>query len=72
MPETIEGEVSSLDVGDALHVGEITWPDGVRPTLGDDVVVALVAKTRVAMSEEADGEEGAEAVVDAPVEESSE
>jgi len=56
LPETILGEVESLDVGDALSIGSIDWPQGVTPTLNDDVVVALVAKTRVALSEEADGE----------------
>ena len=67
LPETIEASIDHLDVGDALHIGEIKWSDGVRSTLGDEVVVALVAKTRTALSEEAEGgapaegEEGAEA-----------
>ena len=53
LPETIEADVSPLKVGEMLHIGEVTWPEGVSPTLADDVVVALVAKTRVAMSEAA-------------------
>ena len=55
LPETISAEISGLDVGDVLHVGAMQWPAGVVPTLNDDVVVALVAKSRVALSEEADG-----------------
>ena len=60
LPEQIETDVAHLEIGDALNVGEITFPDGVAPTLGDDVVVALVAKTRVAAvaEEEGDTEEG--------------
>ena len=60
LPELIEGDVVPLEVGDTLKVGALTFPEGVKPTLGDDVVVAMVAKTRVAMSEDsmggADGE----------------
>lgn len=59
LPETIEGDVSALDVGEMLNVGKMAWPEGVAPTLGEEVVVALVAKTRVALSEEAtEGESG--------------
>lgn len=72
LPETINADVSALDVGDALYVGGMTWPEGVTPTLNSEVVVAIVAKTRVAMSEEADGVDGVgEAVVGVPAEESS-
>ena len=59
LPETIEGDASELNVGEVLSVGGMNWPEGVSPTLGQDVVVALVAKTRVALSEAAaGGEEG--------------
>ena len=70
LPETIKGDVEDLEVGDALKIGAIAWPDGVTPTLNDDVVVALVAKTRVALSEEAEagelgeGEEAPEAAAE--------
>ncbi len=57
LPETIEGDASALNVGDVLSVGGMSWPEGVSPTLGHEVVVALVAKTRVALSEAATGEE---------------
>ncbi len=57
LPDTLKGEVGELDIGDALHVGELAMPDGVVSTLNDDVVVALVAKARVALIEEEEGEE---------------
>lgn len=57
LPETITANIDHLDVGIALHIGDVSWPEGVTPTLNDEVVVALVAKTRVAQSEEATGEE---------------
>ncbi len=60
LPETILGDVSDLDVGEVLNVGGLQWPEGVSPTLTADVVVALVAKTRVALSEAAGGGAGDE------------
>ena len=65
LPENIEADVSALDIGDSINIGDVAFPEGVVPTLGEDVVVALVAKPRTAESEEeeaegAEGEEGAE------------
>ena len=72
LPENIEADVSALDIGDSINIGDVAFPEGVVPTLGEDVVVALVAKARTAESEEeevegteeaeeAEGAEGAEA-----------
>lgn len=68
LPENIEADISALDIGDALNIGEITFPEGVVPTLGEDVVVAIVAKARTSQAEEdeaaeAEAAEGAEGAV---------
>jgi large subunit ribosomal protein L25 len=73
LPESLTADVTDLDVGSALHIGEVQWPEGAAPTLNDDVVVALVAKARVEQSEEEgeegeDGEEGSPLVGPAPTE----
>jgi len=60
LPENIEASVEHLDVGDVLHVGDVTFPEGVSPVLAADVVLALVVKTRTAKSTGEDGEEIAE------------
>lgn len=52
LPESILADVSHLAIGEALHVGEMTLPEGVIPTPNADVVVALVAKARVEEEEE--------------------
>ncbi len=57
LPETLSTEVEHLAVSEAHHIGEMDFPEGVRPTLHDKVVVAIVAKTRVAQSQDAGGEE---------------
>ncbi len=58
LPESIQVPVEHLDVGDVLHVGDVTFPEGVSPVLADDVVLALVVKTRTAKSQGADAAAG--------------
>jgi len=53
LPETIEVDVSKLQLGDSLHIGDITYPQGVRPTHAADVVVAHLGQPAGAISEEA-------------------
>lgn len=57
LPETLTTDVAHLDVSEAHHIGEMEFPEGVRPQLHEKVVVAIVAKTRIAQSSDADGEE---------------
>ncbi|MBK1832298.1 50S ribosomal protein L25 [Verrucomicrobiaceae bacterium R5-34] len=61
LPESLSSDVSDMAIGDILHIGDMNLPEGVSSTLADDVVVAIVAKTREAKS--ADAEDG-----DAPTE----
>lgn len=51
LPERIEADITHLAVGDSLSVGELTIPDGVVPTLGESVLVAIVNESRVTKSE---------------------
>lgn len=44
LPETIEIDVSGLGLGDSLHLGEIKYPKGVRPTHAADVVVVHIGR----------------------------
>lgn len=69
LPEVIHTSVEALEVGDQLHIGEMTFPEGVKPHLSSDVVVALVAKTRTAQSADAEDGEGDAAAAAAPAEE---
>lgn len=66
LPEGIEADVSALAIGESLNIGGITFPEGVTPSLGADVVIAVVAKTRLAKS--GDAEDGAEGDAAAPAE----
>lgn len=53
LPETIEVDISTMEIGDSLHIGDITYPKGVRATHAADVVVAHIGKPAAAVSEEA-------------------
>ena len=58
LPETLSTDVEHLKVSDAHHIGEMKFPEGVKPLLHEKVVVAIVAKTRIAQSADA-GEDAA-------------
>lgn len=64
LPEFIEVDVAALDIGDSIHLSEITLPEGVEPTAlrhGDDPVLAAVHKPRAAVEDdEADAADSAE------------
>ncbi len=53
LPLQIEANVESLNIAENLTIGDISFPEGVTPVLDSRVLVALVAKTRVAISAEA-------------------
>lgn len=47
LPERISVDVSSLELGKSIHVGEINFPEGVRPKLAADVVVVMCEEPKV-------------------------
>ena len=55
LPETIEVDISHLEIGASLHIGDIKLPAGVRATHAADVVVAHIGKPGAAISEAAAG-----------------
>ena len=69
IPETIEVDVSELDIGDSLHISELKFPEGVTSAITDrdPTVLTIVASRSAAEEEEADeaaeeqGVEGEEA-----------
>jgi large subunit ribosomal protein L25 len=56
--ETIDVDVSGLDIGDALHIRDIVLPPGVKSIEDEDLTIATVgAPTITAKEEEVEGEE---------------
>jgi large subunit ribosomal protein L25 len=62
--DTLELDVSGLEIGDALHIWDIVLPEGITTLEEGDLTVALVAAPTVEVEEapavEVEGEEGAE------------
>ncbi|NPA13301.1 MAG: 50S ribosomal protein L25/general stress protein Ctc [Aquificae bacterium] len=56
IPEKIVVDVSHLDVGDVLHVRDITPPEGVRIMTPGDEVVAVVLEPEAEATEETEEE----------------
>ena len=57
IPEAIEVDVSALEVGDSVHVGELTLPEGVDVLVDAERTVCLVAApTVLEVSEETEAE----------------
>jgi len=59
IPESIQVDVSGLEIDDAVHLNELTFPEGVELLIDDDRTVCIVAAPRAVVEEEAEeGEEG--------------
>lgn len=52
VPEFIEVDITELTIGSALHVGNLTAPDGVKFLVDDDATVIAIAAPRVAVLSE--------------------
>lgn len=52
IPEMIVVDVTSLKVGEALTIGDISLPDGVEATAESDIVVVQCAEPRVSASDD--------------------
>ena len=71
IPETVMVDISDLDIGDSVRVGELSV-DGCQIPLNDSAVILGVRRTRAAMSAAAGEEEGAEGAEGAEVAEGAE
>jgi large subunit ribosomal protein L25 len=59
IPENVMVDISGLDIGDSIRVGELSV-EGCQIPLNESAVILGVRRTRAAMSAEAGEEEGAE------------
>jgi large subunit ribosomal protein L25 len=62
IPEELTFDLTGLEIGDTIRVGDLTLPAGITAAGGPDAVVATVAGTSAQASEDAaeDGAEGGE------------
>ena len=65
IPDTIEIEISALDIGDSIHANEISMAEGVELLTDPGQTVCLVSAPRVEEEEVEEDLEGIEGVEDA-------
>ena len=59
IPESLEADVSVLEIGDNVKISNITLPDGAEPTITDrDFTIATIAGRAASTSSASNGEEG--------------
>lgn len=56
IPESIEVDVTELDLNDSLHISDLTFDEGVEPTISLEQTVCLVAAPRAEEEPEVDEE----------------
>jgi len=59
IPDHITVDLSGRDIGDVIHISDVTLPEGVRPTIARDFVIANISAPsglRSSGGEEDDGE----------------
>ncbi len=64
IPDHVTADLDGLDIGDVIHISDVTLPKGVTPTITRDFVIANIASPsglRSAEEEEAEAEAAAEA-----------
>ncbi|HEY1048157.1 MAG TPA: hypothetical protein VGE39_00325, partial [Prosthecobacter sp.] len=52
LPESITVDVTNLEVGQGIHVSEITFPEGVTCRLAGDVVIIMCEEPKVEVEPE--------------------
>jgi large subunit ribosomal protein L25 len=62
LPEFLEADISDLEVGDSVHVGQIVVPEGVTlHAPAEEIVASVLAPKAAEVEEVVEGEEAAEA-----------
>jgi large subunit ribosomal protein L25 len=61
IPNEITIDLTDLEIGDSVHISEVTLPEGVAPTITDrDFTIATIAAPSVIREEAAEAAEGEE------------
>ena len=65
IPEAIEIDLAGVQLGDSIHISQVTLPEGVKPTITDrDFTIATIASPAGLKAEEED--EGAPVAAEVP------
>lgn len=63
IPDQLEADVSAMEIGDSLHISEITLPDNVKPAITDrDFTIATIVASRASIESDSESDDDAEVV----------
>ncbi len=69
IPDSIEVDLTGLDIGDSVHISAVNLPDNVTPTITDrDFTIATIAGSAAVLDEEEEVEEAPETEIIGEVE----
>lgn len=68
IPNEITIDLTGLEIGDSVHISNVSLPDGVKPTIDRDFTIATIAPPTVAPVEDEEGDEDAEDAEDTAAE----
>ena len=68
IPNEITVDLAGLEIGDSVHISNVSLPDGVKPTIDRDFTIATIAAPTVAPVEDEEGDEDAEGAEDTAAE----
>ncbi len=69
IPESIVVDLAGMNVGDIVHISDVTLPDGAKPTVERDFVIANISAPSSLRSSDDGEEDAAEATEEAAAEE---
>ena len=59
IPESIEVDISGMEIGDSIHLSEVELPKGVKPGISDrDVTIATIVASRTSKTADEEAAEG--------------
>ncbi|MEL0012265.1 MAG: 50S ribosomal protein L25/general stress protein Ctc [Alphaproteobacteria bacterium] len=70
IPNDITVDLAGLEIGDSVHISNVSLPDGVKPTIDRDFTIATIAAPTVAPVEDEEGGGDAEGAEDTVAEDS--
>jgi len=72
IPEKITVDLTGLDIGDVISISSVTLPEGAKPTIDRDFVIANISAPSSLRSSESDEEETSEEEATTETEETTE
>ena len=72
IPDQITIDLTGREIGDTINISDVDLPEGAKPTIDRDFVIANISAPRAVLADDTEVEGGEEAAAEAPAEEAAE